>query len=89
MEFLHRTWAEIDISALVHNFNLIKNAATPSKVMAIVKANGYGHSAVDIAPVLEKNGADFFGVSNIDEALELRNIGITKPILIPPSSSQN
>ena len=82
MNFLKRTWAEIDLSALIHNFNLIKTTASPSKVMAIVKANGYGHSVVDIAPVLEKNGADFFGVSNIDEALKLRTCGITKPILI-------
>lgn len=82
MNFLHRTWAEIDLSALIHNFNLIKNTANPSKILAVVKANGYGHSVADIAPVLEKNGANFFGVSNIVEALELRNIGITKPILI-------
>ena len=82
MNFLHRTWAEIDLSALIHNFNIIKDTVKPSKVLAVVKANGYGHSAEAIAPVLEANGADFFGVSNIDEALELRDIGITKPILI-------
>lgn len=82
MNFLHRTWAEIDLDALVHNFNLIKQTAQNSKIMAIVKANAYGHSAAEIAPVLEQAGADYFAVSNIEEALGLRDIGIKQPILI-------
>ena len=82
MDFLHRTWAEIDIDSLVHNFKIIKQASAPSKIMAVVKANAYGHSVAEIAPVLECEGADYFAVSNIDEALQLRDIGITKPILI-------
>lgn len=82
MNFLHRTWAEIDLSAILHNFSIIKNAATPSKVLAVVKANAYGHSAKDIAPALQKAGADMFGVSNIEEAISLRAFGIKKPILI-------
>ncbi len=82
MNFLHRTWAEIDISALVHNFKIIKESASNSKIMAVVKANAYGHSVTEIAPVLEKEGADYFAVSNIEEALQLRDIGINKPILI-------
>lgn len=82
MDFLHRTWAEIDISALVHNFKLIKEMANGAKIMAVVKANAYGHSVCDIAPVLQTHGADAFAVSNIDEALQLRDCGITKPILI-------
>jgi len=48
----------------------------------VVKANAYGHSVCDIAPVLEREGADSFAVSNIEEALQLRSIGITKPVLI-------
>ncbi len=82
MDFLHRTWAEIDISALVHNFKLIKKLTENSKIMAVVKANAYGHSVSDIAPVLDKAGADCFAVSNIDEALQLRDLNISKPILI-------
>ncbi|MBE6786972.1 MAG: alanine racemase [Ruminococcaceae bacterium] len=82
MDFLHRTWAEIDISALKHNFNLFKKHAKNSKIMAVVKANAYGHSAKDIAPVLEQCGAHYFAVSNIEEALSLRSFGIKKPILI-------
>lgn len=81
MNFLRRTWAEIDVSALIHNFKIIKDTAkTP--VMAIVKADAYGHGAEIVAPILEANGADFFGVSNLEEAIELREYGITKPILI-------
>lgn len=82
MDFLHRTWAEIDINALVHNFKTIKKMTPDTKLMAVVKANAYGHSVSDIAPVLESEGADYFAVSNIDEALQLREIGIEKPILI-------
>ena len=80
--FLHRTWAEIDLNALVHNFNLIKEMAHESKIMAVVKANAYGHSVSDIAPALDKAGTDYFAVSNIDEALKLRELGIEKNILI-------
>lgn len=82
MDFLHRTWAEIDLSALIHNFKIIKSLSPDSKIMAVVKANAYGHSVCNIAPVLQENGADFFAVSNLDEALELRQCGIKLPILI-------
>ena len=82
MDFLHRTWAEIDLSAVRHNFKVLKESANNSKIMAVVKADAYGHSAVAIAPALEQCGADYFAVSNIDEALALREYGINKPILI-------
>lgn len=82
MLFSHRTWAEIDLNALKSNFNLIKDITNGSKIMSVVKANAYGHSVSEIAPVLEELGTDFFAVSNIEEALQLREIGITKPILI-------
>lgn len=80
-EFLHRTWAEIDVDALLHNFKTVKETAqTP--ICAVVKADAYGHGVDIVAPVLQKAGADFFAVSNIEEAVKLREIGITKPILI-------
>lgn len=82
MSFLHRTWAEIDTSALIHNFKIIKKESGNSKIMAVVKADAYGHSARFVAPVLQENGVDFFAVSNIEEAITLRGCGITKPILI-------
>lgn len=82
MIFSHRAWAEIDTEALIHNFKIIKEKAKDTRIMAVVKANAYGHSAQIVAPILEKTGADSFAVSNIDEALHLRTIGIKKPILI-------
>ena len=82
MDFLHRTWAEIDTNALVHNLNIFKNKLGDKMLMAVVKANAYGHSAKDLCPILEQNGADWFAVSNIDEAIALRDFGIKKPILI-------
>lgn len=82
MDFLHRTWAEIDTKALVHNFKILKEKSGDAKIMAVVKANAYGHSASAIAPILQENGAYFFAVSNIDEAIQLRNNGIQRPILI-------
>lgn len=82
MDFLHRTWAEIDISALLHNFKIIKKKAADSMVSAVVKADAYGHGVSNIVPFLDKNGADSFAVSNIEEAITLRQLGINKPILI-------
>lgn len=82
MGFLHRTWAEIDLDAAVHNFELIKAAAAPARLMAVVKADAYGHSARHIAPLLEEHGAAAFAVSNIEEAITLRGCGISRPILI-------
>lgn len=79
--YLRRAWAEIDTNALIHNFNTIKSI-TKSPVCAVVKADAYGHDVGIVAPVLEKAGADSFAVSNIDEAIQLRKIGITKSILI-------
>ncbi len=82
MDFLHKTWAEIDVSALIHNFKEIKSHIKGNRIMAVVKANAYGHSAADVAPELEKLGVDAFAVSNLAEALSLRENGIKKDILI-------
>lgn len=82
MDFLRRTWAEIDLNALKNNFDIIRKKAGNTKIAAVVKADAYGHGAKTIAPVLETLGTDAFAVSNIEEAIELRNCKITKPILI-------
>ena len=82
MEFLHRTWAEISKSALIHNLNEVKKNACGAAVCAVVKADAYGHSAELVAPILQNSGADFFAVSNIEEALSLRQYGVKKGILI-------
>ena len=92
MAFLHRTWAEIDTSALIHNFNVIKNSAANSRLMCVVKADAYGHETEIVLPALINAGADCFAVSNIDEALELRSQGVDFPILIlgytPPEAAK-
>lgn len=78
---IRRTWAEINLDALIHNLNVVKSK-TNGKIIAVVKADAYGHGATVVASFLEQNGVDSFAVSNIDEALELRRDGINKPILI-------
>jgi alanine racemase len=76
------TWAEIDLEALAANFQIVKNKVGPDvKVMAVVKANAYGHGAVACAQRLEREGADWFGVALPEEGIELRKSGIAKPIL--------
>jgi len=80
---LKRTWAEIDLSAIENNYNIIRNKiGADRKYLAVVKANAYGHGAVRVSAELEKLGADYFGVATFDEAKELREGGITKPILV-------
>ncbi len=81
MSYLRRTWKEINLSALEHNFDIIKDLSG-GNVCAVVKADGYGHGAVGVAKALEKRGAAAFAVSNIQEAEELRSAGIALPILI-------
>jgi len=81
VNYLHRAWAEIDLDALVHNFKLIRKM-TDAKIFSVVKANAYGHSVPLIAKRLSENGTDYFAVSNIDEARELRALDIKQPILI-------
>ena len=76
------TWAEIDLAALAHNFHVIKNQVGPgTKILAAVKANAYGHGAVECARRLESEGVDWFGVALPEEGIELRKAGITRPIL--------
>lgn len=81
----HRpTWAEISLQALTENYRTLKRhlAATgkPTPLMAVVKANAYGHGAVECARALEAAGADWFGVALVEEGIELRQAGITQPI---------
>ena len=81
--FLQRTWAQIDLDAIEYNYLKIREAVNPkAKICCVVKADAYGHGAVTVANEYEKLGADYFAVSNIEEALQLRSGGITKPILI-------
>lgn len=78
-----RSWLEIHLSNIEHNIKEIqKLLPNTNKILAIVKANAYGHGDVICAKELERLGIDLFGVSSIDEAVTLRTGGITKPILI-------
>ncbi len=79
----HRpTWAGINLDALAANFHLVQDHVGPGvSVMAVVKANAYGHGAVECARRLEREGANWFGVALPEEGIELRNAGITRQIL--------
>ena len=78
-----RTWAEINISNAIHNYQLLRSKIpTETKVCCVVKANAYGHGDLELSREYEKLGADFLAVSNIEEALSLRNGGIMLPVLI-------
>lgn len=80
--WLKRTWAEIDLDALRQNLRTIKAAVGNSLVMAVVKADAYGHGAVMAAKTLCEAGADWLAVSNLDEAIQLRAAGLDTPMLI-------
>src|SRR5882724_9458622 len=76
------TWTEIDLESLAANFHIVQDRVGPDvNVMAVVKANAYGHGAVECARRLEAEGADWFGVALPEEGIELRNARIAKPIL--------
>jgi len=80
---LRRTWAEIDLDALEHNYRQARLLAGPDvKYLGVVKADAYGHGAVQVARKLETLGADYLAVSSLDEARELRHADIRMPILI-------
>lgn len=82
-EFSKRTWAQIDLDALEYNFRSIKSKLKKdTKVLCVLKADAYGHGAGFLVKEYEKMGADWYGVSNLDEAVQLRKNGAKKPILI-------
>ncbi len=77
-----RTWAEISLGNLEHNYRALRSCAPDSKFLATVKANGYGHGSVPAANRLVELGADYLAVACLDEAAELRRAGIAAPILV-------
>ena len=77
-----RTWAEIDLGNLEHNYRALRACAPESKFLGVVKANAYGHGAVPVAKKLEQLGADCLAVACLAEAQELRQAGIEMPIMI-------
>lgn len=78
----NRTWAEVDIDNILHNVKVIRQTLTGnSKIIAVVKADAYGHGAVAVAKALEKE-TDMFALSSIDEVVQLRNAGVRGEMLI-------
>ena len=85
-------WAEIDLGAIAHNVCELRRCADPkAQVMAVVKANGYGHGAVEVARTALANGAEWLGVARLVEAVQLRAAGFEAPILVfgytPPADA--
>ncbi|WP_424768863.1 alanine racemase [Paenibacillus sp. sgz302251] len=81
--FYRPTRVEISLDALRHNLQAFRNAIPQNtRLMASVKANAYGHGAVEIAREAERFGVDYLGVAFLDEALQLRKAGIQTPILV-------
>ena len=77
-----RTWAEIDLSALEHNYRTLRAMLAPGcRFLGLCKANAYGHGAAVIGKKLEELGADMLAVACVSEAMELRQSGVTAPIL--------
>ena len=93
MQSYHRrTWAEIDLDALENNYKVLRRRVLPStKICCVVKADGYGHGAVELSRLYERLGADWLAVSNVEEALQLREAGIKTSILVlgytPPEAA--
>ena len=81
-KLLRPTWVEISLSKLRRNCARVRALAGSRKVMAVVKADAYGHGAVPVAQCLAECGVDWFGVATVEEALELRAAGIARPILL-------
>ena len=78
-----KTRAEIDIGALAHNYNYLKSRIEEGiKVIAVVKADAYGHGATTVSHALEEMGVDALAVATIDEAVALRKEGIGSPIIV-------
>lgn len=81
--YVHRpTYIEVYVDRLRSNFRTIRDRVAPAKVMASIKANGYGHGLVTVGVALQEEGIDALGVAFIEEAVELRKAGVTIPILV-------
>ena len=77
-----RTWAEVDLGAIRHNVRVLMRRARGARLMAVVKADAYGHGAVPVARAVLEAGAYSLAVATAEEGAELRHAGITAPILV-------
>jgi len=81
-EVLRPAWTEIDLAALAGNFRLLRKRVAPSRVLAVIKADAYGHGAPDVGHALEAAGVDVLGVALLEEGAEVRRAGVRCPILV-------
>ena len=80
---LRPTWVEVDLKILESNYRVIRSFLPREvRIIAVIKAHGYGHGVIPVAQVLEKAGVDAFAVAILEEALVLRNVGIHSPIIL-------
>ncbi|HEX7521303.1 MAG TPA: alanine racemase, partial [Acidimicrobiia bacterium] len=87
-EAFRPVWSEIDLDAVRANVGALRAAAEPAALLAVVKADGYGHGAVPVARAALDAGAAWLGVALVEEGVRLRDAGIDAPILLlsePPS----
>jgi len=86
-------WAEIDLAAVRANARLLANAASPAALCAVVKADAYGHGAVHVGRVALEGGASWLAVATVEEGVELRDAGISAPVLLlsepPPEAMRD
>jgi alanine racemase len=85
-----RTWAEVDLDAIAHNIREIRKITNPNaQIMAVVKADAYGHGFLEVTRTLLENGADRLAVAVLQEGKQLRSRGVTVPILLLGASMEN
>jgi len=81
-DVLRPAWAEIDLDALVANFRRLRELVAPARVLAVIKADAYGHGAPEVGRALEAAGVDLLGVALLEEGAEVRRAGVEAPILV-------
>ena len=83
MKLLKRTWADVSLDNLSHNYKMLRSLVPSScRFLGVVKADAYGHGAIPISRQLKDLGADYLAVSNLEEAVQIRRGDIRLPILI-------
>src|SRR5580765_5636507 len=89
--FSRPAWVAVDLEAIRSNVRALVSAATPAALLATVKADAYGHGAVEVAVAAIQAGATFLGVAFVEEGIDLRAAGIDAPILLlsepPPTAA--
>lgn len=79
---IDRNYARINLNNILHNYKLVQTLSTAKEVLAVVKADAYGHGAIEVAKILEKHGCHYFAVASLHEAVELREANVKGNILI-------